>query len=226
MLVEVVKSKIHRVTVTQADLNYIGSITIDEDLLDAANIIPNEKVAIVNNNNGERFETYVIKGERGSGMICLNGAAARCVSTGDKIIIMADADVDGAHISTLLLTLFYRFMPELIKQGYVYLAQPPLYKIEKNKKIWYAYDDKELDNILTEIGRDGNNKIQRYKGLGEMDAEQLWETTLDPERRLLKLVEIEDARMASEMTELLMGTDVPPRKAFIYDHATDAALDI
>ena len=143
-----------------------------------------------------------------------------------KIIIMTDADVDGAHIATLLLTFLYRFMPELIKQGYVYLAQPPLYKIEKNKKIWYAYDDKELDNILTEIGRDGNNKIQRYKGLGEMDAEQLWETTLDPERRLLKLVEIEDARMASEMTELLMGTDVPPRKAFIYDHATDAALDI
>ena len=143
-----------------------------------------------------------------------------------KIIIMTDADVDGAHIATLMLTFLYRFMPELIKQGYVYLAQPPLYKIEKNKKIWYAYDDKELDNILTEIGRDGNNKIQRYKGLGEMDAEQLWETTLDPERRLLKLVEIEDARMASEMTELLMGTDVPPRKAFIYDHATDAALDI
>ena len=143
-----------------------------------------------------------------------------------KIIIMTDADVDGAHIATLMLTFLYRFMPELIKQGYVYLAQPPLYKIEKNKKIWYAYDDKELDNILTEIGRDGNNKIQRYKGLGEMDAEQLWETTLDPERRLLKLVEIEDARMASEMTELLMGTDVPPRKAFIYDHATDAELDI
>lgn len=143
-----------------------------------------------------------------------------------KIIIMTDADVDGAHISTLLLTFLYRFMPALIEGGYVYLAQPPLYKIEKNKKVWYAYDDKQLEQILTEIGRDQNNKIQRYKGLGEMDAEQLWETTLDPERRLLKLVEIEDARMASEMTELLMGTDVPPRKAFIYDHATDAELDI
>ena len=139
---------------------------------------------------------------------------------------MTDADVDGAHIDTLMLTFLYRFMPGLIRQGHVYLAQPPLYKIEKNRKVWYAYTDDELNNILTEIGRDGNNKIQRYKGLGEMDAEQLWETTLDPERRLLKLVEIEDARMASEMTELLMGTDVPPRKAFIYDHATDAELDI
>ena len=143
-----------------------------------------------------------------------------------KIIIMTDADVDGAHISTLMLTFLYRFMPELIKQGHVYLAQPPLYKLEKNKKVWYAYSDEELNQILKEVGRDNNNKIQRYKGLGEMDAEQLWETTLDPERRLLKLVEIEDARMASEMTELLMGTDVPPRKAFIYDHATDAELDI
>src|SRR5699024_1913591 len=100
-----------------------------------------------------------------------------------KIIIMTDADVDGAHIATLLLTFLYRFMPELIKQGYVYLAQPPLYKIERNKKVWYAYDDTELSKILEEIGRDGNNKIQRYKGLGEMDAEQLWETTMDPEKR-------------------------------------------
>lgn len=143
-----------------------------------------------------------------------------------KIIIMTDADVDGAHIATLLLTFLYRFMPELIKQGYVYLAQPPLYKVEKNKKVWYAYDDNELNNILTEIGRDGNNKIQRYKGLGEMDAEQLWETTLDPETRMLKKVEIEDGRMASDVTEMLMGTDVPPRKAFIYEHANDAELDI
>ena len=143
-----------------------------------------------------------------------------------KIIIMTDADVDGAHIATLLLTFLYRFMPELIKQGYVYLAQPPLYKVEKNKKVWYAYDDDELNNILTEIGRDGNNKIQRYKGLGEMDAEQLWETTLDPETRMLKKVEIEDGRMASDVTEMLMGTDVPPRKAFIYEHANDAELDI
>ena len=143
----------------------------------------------------------------------------------DKIIIMTDADVDGAHIATLLLTFLYRFMPELIKQGYVYLAQPPLYKVEKNKKVWYAYDDDELNNILTEIGRDGNNKIQRYKGLGEMDAEQLWETTLNPENRVLKRVEIEDARMASEITEMLMGSDVPPRRQFIYDHADEAEID-
>ena len=143
-----------------------------------------------------------------------------------KIIIMTDADVDGAHIATLLLTFLYRFMPELIKQGYVYLAQPPLYKVEKNKKVWYAYDDNELNNILTEIGRDGNNKIQRYKGLGEMDAEQLWETTLNPETRMMKRVEIEDARLASSVTEILMGSDVPPRKKFIYEHAQDAELDI
>lgn len=143
-----------------------------------------------------------------------------------KIIIMTDADVDGAHISTLLLTFLYRFMPDLIKEGYVYLAQPPLYKLEKNKKVWYAYSDEELSQILLEVGRDSSNKIQRYKGLGEMDAEQLWETTLDPERRLLKLVEIEDARMASSVTEMLMGTEVPPRRAFIYENATEAELDI
>ena len=139
---------------------------------------------------------------------------------------MADADVDGAHIATLLLTFIYRFMPELIKRGYVYLAQPPLYRVEKNKKFWYAYSDEELNNILQEIGRDNNNKIQRYKGLGEMDAEQLWETTLDPERRMLKRVEIEDARMASSVTEMLMGTEVPPRRNFIYENATEAELDI
>ena len=144
----------------------------------------------------------------------------------DKIIILTDADVDGAHISTLLLTFFYRFMPELIKQGYVYLAQPPLYKLEKNKKVWYAYSDEELAKIISEVGRDQNNKIQRYKGLGEMDAEQLWETTLNPETRVMKLVEIEDARMASSVTEMLMGTEVPPRRAFIYDNATEAELDI
>lgn len=143
-----------------------------------------------------------------------------------KIIIMTDADVDGAHISTLLLTFLYRFMPELIKQGYVYLAQPPLYKLEKNKKVWYAYSDEELNKILQEVGRDGNNKIQRYKGLGEMDAEQLWETTLNPETRILKLVEIEDARMASGVTEMLMGSEVPPRRSFIYENATEAELDI
>ena len=138
-----------------------------------------------------------------------------------KIIIMTDADVDGAHIATLMLTFLYRFMPELIKQGYVYLARPPLYKIEKNKKIWYAYDDKELDNILTEIGRDGNNKIQRYKGLGEMDADQLWETTMDPERRVLLRVTMDD-ETSSELDltfTTLMGDKVEPRREFIEENA-------
>ena len=138
-----------------------------------------------------------------------------------KIIIMTDADVDGAHIATLMLTFLYRFMPELIKQGYVYLAQPPLYKIEKNKKIWYAYDDKELDNILTEIGRDGNNKIQRYKGLGEMDADQLWETTMDPERGVLLRVTMDD-ETSSELDltfTTLMGDKVEPRREFIEENA-------
>ena len=130
-----------------------------------------------------------------------------------KIIIMTDADVDGAHISTLLLTFLYRFMPELIKQGYVYLAQPPLYKVEKNKKVWYAYSDEELNNILTEIGRDQNNKIQRYKGLGEMDAEQLWETTMDPEKRiLLKVTMNEEESSEIDLTfTTLMGDKVEPR---------------
>lgn len=138
-----------------------------------------------------------------------------------KIIIMTDADVDGAHIATLLLTFLYRFMPELIKQGYVYLAQPPLYKIEKNKKIWYAYDDDELNNILTEVGRDGNNKIQRYKGLGEMDAEQLWETTMDPEKRILLRVTMDEAA-TSEIDLVfttLMGDKVEPRREFIEENA-------
>lgn len=138
-----------------------------------------------------------------------------------KIIIMTDADVDGAHISTLMLTFLYRFMPELIKQGYVYLAKPPLYKIEKNKKAWYAYDDIELNNILEEIGRDGNNKIQRYKGLGEMDAEQLWETTMDPETRILERVTIDDTT-ASEIDltfTTLMGDKVEPRREFIEANA-------
>ena len=138
-----------------------------------------------------------------------------------NIIIMTDADVDGAHISTLMLTFLYRFMPELIKQGYVYLAQPPLYKVEKNKNIWYAYSDEELNKILTEIGRDGNNKIQRYKGLGEMDAEQLWETTMDPERRILKKVVV-DEESSSEIDvtfTTLMGDKVEPRREFIEANA-------
>ncbi len=146
-----------------------------------------------------------------------------------KIIIMTDADVDGAHISTLLLTFFYRFMPELIKQGYVYLAKPPLYKLEKNKKVWYAYSDAELEDILKEVGRDQNNNIQRYKGLGEMDAEQLWETTMDPQRRILLRVMM-DEETSSELDltfTTLMGEQVEPRREFIEENAKYAEnLDI
>ena len=145
-----------------------------------------------------------------------------------KIIIMTDADVDGAHISTLLLTFIYRFMPELIKQGYVYLAQPPLYKLEKNKRIWYAYSDEELNEILKEVGRDQNNKIQRYKGLGEMDAEQLWETTMDPERRILLRVTMNE-EMTSEIDltfTTLMGDQVEPRREFIELNAKYGTLEI
>jgi DNA gyrase subunit B len=138
-----------------------------------------------------------------------------------KIIIMTDADVDGAHIATLLLTFFYRFMPELIKQGYVYLAQPPLYRLEKNKKIWYAYSDEELAEIINEVGRDSNNKIQRYKGLGEMDANQLWETTMDPEHRILLRVNMdEDSASELDLTfTTLMGDQVEPRREFIQENA-------
>jgi len=138
-----------------------------------------------------------------------------------KIIIMTDADVDGAHIATLMLTFLYRFMPELIRQGYVYLAQPPLYKIEKNKNVWYAYSDEELNKILVEIGRDQNNKIQRYKGLGEMDADQLWDTTMDPEKRILLKVNI-DEESTSELDltfTTLMGDEVEPRREFIEANA-------
>lgn len=139
----------------------------------------------------------------------------------DKIIIMTDADVDGAHIATLLLTFLYRFMPELIKQGYVYLAQPPLYKLEKNKKVWYAYSDEELAKIISEVGRDQNNKIQRYKGLGEMDAEQLWDTTMDPQHRILRRVTMDD-ETSSELDltfTTLMGDKVEPRREFIEENA-------
>ncbi len=139
----------------------------------------------------------------------------------NKIIIMTDADVDGAHISTLLLTFLYRFMPDLIREGHVYLATPPLYKIEKNRKVWYAYSDEQLNQILTEIGRDSSNKIQRYKGLGEMDAEQLWETTMDPERRILKRVTMDDETKSElDLTfTILMGDQVEPRRDFIEENA-------
>ena len=139
----------------------------------------------------------------------------------DKIVIMTDADVDGAHIATLMLTFLYRFMPELIKQGHVYLAQPPLYRVEKNKKFWYAYSDEELNNILQEIGRDNNNKIQRYKGLGEMDAEQLWDTTMDPEKRILLRVNMDNDSEAemNVVFNTLMGDKVEPRRQFIEENA-------
>ena len=142
---------------------------------------------------------------------------------------MTDADVDGAHIATLLLTFLYRFMPELIRQGYVYLAQPPLFKLEKNKKVWYAYSDEQLQQILDEVGRDQNNKIQRYKGLGEMDAEQLWETTMDPARRILRKVTMDEAQSSEiDLTfTTLMGDQVEPRREFIEENAKNVKnLDV
>jgi len=146
----------------------------------------------------------------------------------NKIIIMTDADVDGAHIATLMLTFLYRFMPELIKQGHVYLATPPLYKIEKNKKVWYAYDDDELNQIMNDIGRDSSNKVQRYKGLGEMDADQLWDTTMDPEKRVLKQVQIDEDNVSQlDITfTTLMGDKVEPRREFIEENAKFASLDV
>ena len=146
----------------------------------------------------------------------------------DKIILMTDADVDGAHISTLLLTFIYRFMPELIKTGHVYMAQPPLFKVEKNKRVWYAYSDEELENIMKEIGRDSSNKVQRYKGLGEMDEDQLWETTMDPERRVLKkvLYDEEEAAAIDLTFNILMGDNVEPRREFIEKNAKYATVDV
>ena len=139
----------------------------------------------------------------------------------DKIIVMTDADVDGAHIATLMLTFIYRFMPQLIKEGHVYLAQPPLYKVEKNKKTWYAYSDEQLNSIMTEIGRDNNYTVQRYKGLGEMDAEQLWDTTMDPQTRTLKKVTMDEDNAAElDVTfNVLMGDNVEPRREFIEANA-------
>ena len=204
----------------------------------------NGKLANCESKDASKCEIFIVEGDSAGGsaktarnrafqailpirgkILNVEKASIAKVLANAEIIIMADADVDGAHISNLLLTLFYRFMPELIFEGHVYIAMPPLYKAMPSKgEEEYLYDDKALEKYRKK--HKGPFTLQRYKGLGEMDANQLWETTLNPETRMLKLVEIEDARMASEVTELLMGTDVPPRKAFIYDHAQDAELDI
>ena len=195
------------------------------------------KLADCSDKDPANCEIYIVEGDSAGGDKIYSNAEIKAMITAfgtgihedfdisklryHKIIIMTDADVDGAHIATLLLTFLYRFMPELIKQGYVYLAQPPLYKVEKNKKVWYAYNDEELNQILMEIGRDTNNKIQRYKGLGEMDADQLWETTMDPEKRVLLRVTMDESA-ASEIDltfTTLMGDKVEPRREFIEENA-------
>ena len=186
----------------------------------------NGKLANCEKKDPSQCEIFIVEGDSAGGSEGYGNDFDISKLRYDKIVIMADADVDGAHISTLLLTLFYRFMPELIYEGHVYIAMPPLYKaMPKKGPEEYLYDDKALEKYR-KTHKPGSFTLQRYKGLGEMDAEQLWETTLNPETRRMKRVEIEDARLASSVTEVLMGSEVPPRKAFIYEHAADAELDV